>query len=157
MLEPKKDVSIALRELLDTGQVRTQEDIAQALENLGYQVSQSKISRLLHKIAAIKVVDSKGRASYRLSHEYRLAHELTQNSIQSAINQMVLGISASDVLIVVHTNPGAASLVARILDQEKQTLGILGCIAGDDTIFVAPKHTAELHHILTDIKTLLMV
>ena len=40
-------------------------------------------------------------------------------------------------MIVIHTSPGSASLVARHLDINRPG-GILGTIAGDDTIFVAP-------------------
>jgi transcriptional regulator of arginine metabolism len=42
---------------------------------------------------------------------------------------------------VIHTTPGAAQLIARMLDSLGKAEGILGTIAGDDTIFITP--TAE--------------
>ena len=155
MPKNNQDISITLRELLETGLAGTQDEIRIALEKKGVTVSQSKISRLLHKISAIKITDAKGRAIYRLSHDYGLTHEFLSSNSQSSINQLVIGITASDTLIVIHTNPGAAPLVARMIDQEKQALDILGCIAGDDTIFVAPKSSQAIQIILQKIKTLL--
>jgi transcriptional regulator of arginine metabolism len=154
---PKKsqDVAIILRELLEQGFAGTQDEIRLALEKDGITVSQSKISRLLHKISAVKVTDANGRAIYRLSHDYGLTHEFINTNSQSSIGQLVTGVTASDTLLVIHTNPGAASLVGRIIDQEKQTLEILGCIAGDDTIFVAPKSSPAIQTILSNIKRLL--
>jgi transcriptional regulator of arginine metabolism len=52
--------------------------------------------------------------------------------------------------IVIHTTPGSASLVARHLDRARPA-GILGTIAGDDTLLVIPrsvKSTKKLKTIL---------
>lgn len=155
MTKQSQDISIALRELLEQGLAGTQDEIRLALEQNGIMVSQSKISRLLHKISAVKITDAKGRAIYRLSHDANLTHELLSTNSQSSIGQLVTGITANEMLIVIHTNPGAASLVARILDQEKQTLDSLGCIAGDDTIFVAPKSSQAITTTLAAMKQLL--
>lgn len=155
MTQTSPDISITLRELLEQGLAGTQDEIRIALENKGLIVSQSKISRLLHKISAVKVTDATGRAIYRLSHNAGLTHELLSSTSQSSIGQLVMGVTANETLIVIHTNPGAASLVARIIDQEKQTLNILGCIAGDDTIFVAPQSSILIKTIVFNIKQLL--
>ncbi len=39
---------------------------------------------------------------------------------------------------MIHTSPGAAQLIARLLDSLGKAEGILGTIAGDDTIFTTP-------------------
>ena len=46
------------------------------------------------------------------------------------------------MLIVIKTSPGAAQLIARLLDSIGKSEGILGTIAGDDTIFY---HTNAWH------------
>ena len=155
MSQNSHDILIALRALLETGLAGTQDEIRLALEKQGYTLSQSKISRLLTKIAAIKIADAKGRAIYRLPSDHGLAREYLQSNTQTSITQLVIGVTASDTLIVVHTNPGAASLIARIIDQEKQTLDVLGCIAGDDTIFVAPQSSDVIQSVLQKIQKLL--
>ena len=46
-------------------------------------------------------------------------------------------IDDNGTLVVIHTAPGAAQVVASALDRAKPA-EILGTIAGDDAIFVAP-------------------
>ncbi len=128
-----------LREILLSGKARTQAEIRQALEKLNIPTSQSKISRLLHSIGAVKVVDSQGKTQYRLPHETGLIHELSAPLEKAQLSQWILDVTANEALIVIHTTPGAAGMIARILDQQRMHLNILGTIAGDDTIFIAPQ------------------
>lgn len=138
-----------LREILVEGKARTQSEIQQELERQGVASSQPKISRLLHQIGAVKLIDSHGKTQYRLPHEVGLIHELTSPQEKTLIRQWVLDVIANDTLIIIHTSPGAAGMVARIIDQHRNDLGILGTIAGDDTIFVAPKNNNRLVEIST--------
>lgn len=149
-----KNISFALRQLLLDGQTGTQEAICKALEKKGFSVNQSKVSRLLNKIGAIKVSDPQGNNIYRLPHEHGLAHELVHPSTKASTQSWVLDVVSNGVLIVIHTMPGAAGLVARDLDLHRQELKILGSIAGDDTIFVAPKDVKQIKQSVEKIKTL---
>lgn len=141
-----------LREILLEGMARTQLEIQQELERRGISSSQSKISRLLHQIGAVKLVDNHGRTQYRLPHEAGLIHELSSPQEKSLIRQWVLNVTANETLIIIHTTPGAAGMVARIIDQHRSNLDILGTIAGDDTIFVAPKYNHKINE-TTDLIT----
>ena len=132
-----------LREILMEGKARTQAEIQEELEKRAILVSQSKISRLLHQAGAVKLIDNEGKTHYRLPHETGLIHELTSIQEKTFIRQWVLDITANETLIIIHTTPGAAAMVARILDQNRLPLNILGTIAGDDTIFIAPKSNAQ--------------
>ena len=121
----------ALRKLLSQGQLTTQEELKGELSRLRFEVTQSTISRDLRKVGAVKAVDPQGRTVYRLPEEALTS--VTSGSLRELISE----IQTNQSMIVIHTQPGSASLVARLLDQ-KRPAGILGTIAGDDTIFVAP-------------------
>lgn len=136
-----------LREILLTGQASTQSEIQQIFKQQGLNISQSKISRLLHQIGAVKVVDNTGKTQYKLPHEAGLIHELTSPQEKSFIQQWIIHLDMNETLVIIHTTPGAAGVVARIIDQHRVELGILGCIAGDDTIFIAPKENLQIPHI----------
>ena len=131
-----------LREILMEGQARTQAEIQEALEKRGSSVSQSKVSRLLHQVGAVKLIDKEGKTHYRMPHETGLIHELSSTHEKTIFRQWVLDVDANETLIIIHTTPGAAAMVARILDQHRVHLGLLGTIAGDDTIFIATKSHA---------------
>jgi len=120
----------ALRKLLKEGSESTQDELRERLEKLEFQVTQSTISRDLRKLGAIKVLDPEGRTIYKLPEE-----DFAPVVVQ-ALGPMVRDISHNSSMLVIHTTVGSASLVARHLDHTRPA-GILGTIAGDDTIFVA--------------------
>ena len=122
----------ALRKILESGKSSTQEELRDMLEAKGHDVNQSTISRDLRKIGAIKGTDNKSRTVYRLSE---MSSE--SNFVGQSIGDLILNITHNDSMIVIQTSPGSASLVARHLDINRPA-DILGTIAGDDTIFVAP-------------------
>ncbi len=144
-----KNLELALKDLLLSGQAGTQEEICSTLNAQGFNVNQSKVSRLLRKIAAIKVKNPQGHVVYTL------AKEPPPPSAHSPLSHLVLNIRANDTLIIITTSPGAAPLIARMLDFHQQDSHILGTIAGDDTIFVAPEKTDEIREIMEELKRLL--
>ena len=142
------DIIVAIQELLRNKSAGTQEDIRVALERKGLIANQVKISRVLHKIGAIKMTED-----HRVV--YRLPTELVSISPKDTLKQLILNISHNESLIVVNTAPGAAQLVARLLDLE-QVKGILGTIAGDDTIFIAPQQNGMISAVYQDLYKFLL-
>jgi len=144
-----------LRKILIEGNARTQSEIQQALKKQGVTSSQPKISRLLHQIGAVKIVDNHGKTQYRLPHETGLLHELTSPQEKALFRQWILDVTANETFIIIHTTPAAAMLVARAIDQNREALDVLGTIAGDDTLFIAPKHIKEISQTVNKITKLL--
>ena len=139
----------ALRELLMGREASSQENICSELEKDGYQINQSKVSRLLRKIGAVKVVNAKGQTVYSLPREP------APPTLNTSLRDLIVDVVANEALVVIFTSPGSASMVARILDYMQLTSEILGTIAGDDTIFVAPKSIKEINKLYKEIHSLL--
>jgi transcriptional regulator of arginine metabolism len=139
----------ALRTLLLSRKAGTQEEICSALEAQGYEINQSKASRLLRKIGATKVINEKGTITYSLPKEP------APPSMSTTIRDLIIDIVANEALVVIFTSPGCASMVARVLDYHQTKSEILGSIAGDDTIFVTPKSIKHTQQLLKEIKSLL--
>ena len=139
----------ALSEILRRGNASTQQEICQELAAKGFAINQSKISRLLHKSGAIKVKNSHGQTGYRLPKE--LAPPLTQ----APLTHLILKIAANENLVIIQTSPGSASLIARMLDYQNSESEILATLAGDDTIFVAPKSVKRINATFDEVKQLL--
>lgn len=128
----------ALKLILLSGKVSTQDDIKLALEHEGYEVNQSKISRLLRKLGAVKT------SNERKQFVYSLQREPAPPTSKNILSQLIISITVNEALIVIHTNPGSASLIGRLLDHNRQELNILGTVAGDDTVFIAPKSIKQI-------------
>ena len=139
-----------LRKLLAARKASSQEAISLALGKLGYKVNQTKVSRLLSKIGAVKVKNAQGHIVYSLPREP------APPSMNSEIRDLITDISSNETLVIIQTSPGAASMVARVIDYIQISTEVLGTIAGDDTIFVAPKSIKETPKLLTEIKKLLL-
>jgi transcriptional regulator of arginine metabolism len=122
-----------LRRLLTQGKMTTQEDLVGELLRQKFHVTQSTVSRDLRRLGAVKVSDPSGRIVYRLPDDLMISAPVPTSNLRNLIQE----IEHNGALIVIRTTPGSASLVARHLDNTKPN-GILGTIAGDDTIFVAP-------------------
>ncbi len=134
--------------LLQQKTVSTQKDIQIVLKKQGLEVNQVKISRILHKLGAIKVNEDG-------QDVYRLPLEQMQVSPKDTLKQLVLNITHNEMLIVINTVPGSANLVARMLDL-KRDVEILGTVAGDDTIFVAPSKMKYIGKVYQHILQLLL-
>lgn len=134
MIQDAKKRLEALRELLTSAELSTQEELRTKLEKQDFDVTQSTISRDLRKLGAIRTVDTQGNTVYRLPDE------VEPPVAPTSLNDLITEITTNGSLIVIHTPVGCAPLVARHLDNVGSDK-ILGTIAGDDTVFVAPAKT----------------
>lgn len=141
MKQSNRDLLSELRDLLTKSVVHSQEEIREVLQAQGWDINQSKISRVLHKLGAVKTKNERGEIVYTLPKESLPVSP--QN-----FSNLIVDIVNNEVLIVIITSPGSASLIARTLDHHHQQLNILGTIAGDDTIVVIPKSIKKLSHSL---------
>lgn len=121
-----------IREIINQQRITTQEELCEALKERGHNITQATVSRDIKELSLLKVPDDKG-------YRYALSDEHTrQNSTEQAkkiFQESVIGIRASENLIVVHTTIGAASSVGLTIDTLQHS-SILGNVAGDDTVIV---------------------
>lgn len=128
----------------------SQSQLADALSEYGFDnMSQAKISRLLSKLGAVKMRNASSQVVYILPDE--LAIPKTKQAIQS----VVVSVKHNNMQIIVKTGIGGAPLISRMLDSMGEPAGILGTVAGDDTIFIAPANINNIEQITEDIKQIL--
>lgn len=126
-------LSEAFKSLLKEEKFGSQGEIVAALQEMGFDnINQSKVSRMLSKFGAVRTRNTK------MEMVYQLPTELSVPTTSSPLKNLVVDIDYNEALIVVKTSPGAAQLIARLLDSIGKSEGILGTIAGDDTIFITP-------------------
>lgn len=142
------ELTTMIHKLLQQGSVKTQDEICQQLQRQGMDVNQVRISRILHKLGAIKMLEHGEMV-------YRLPPEIINISSKNSLSQFVLEINHNEQMIVINAAPGSAQLIARLLDHNKD-MGFLGTVAGDDTIFVVPKSIKNLSALTKKISQLLL-
>ena len=143
------ELMVFFKALLKKERLSSQGEIVDALQNAGFHnINQSKVSRMLSKSGAVRTRNAKREMVYCLPAE--LGIPMTT----SPLKNLVLDIDRNDSLIVIRTSPGAAQLIARLLDSIGKTEGILGTIAGDDTIFISPTNSKKIDVTLNVVKNL---
>ena len=139
----------AFKDLLKQEQFGSQGEIVDALKAQGFDnISQSKVSRMLSKFGAVRTRNA------RQDMVYCLPAELGVPTAKSPLKQLVLDIEHNEMMIIIRTSPGAAQLIARLLDSLSKSDGVLGTIAGDDTIFIAPTSVSEISQTIEKLEVL---
>lgn len=126
----KHERQTLLKKLIQQGLISSQQDAVAALEADGYSATQATVSRDLHEIGAVRV-RTNGDMRYVLSDD----GPRSERSLGRVFKEFVLRTATSGTMIVIHTPPGYASVVAAALD-DSELAEILGVVAGDDTLFV---------------------
>lgn len=119
----------AIKELVKRIAVSDQKQLVQLLkEHYGIEANQTVVSRDLRKLGIVKKM-VKGSLSY----------EIQEVDISAEILKLALvDITHNESMIVITTYPGLAPFVGDCIDQHED-LEILGCLAGENVVFVTPK------------------
>ncbi|MGI9667458.1 MAG: arginine repressor [Acidimicrobiia bacterium] len=125
-----------LRSMIETTEVHSQADIRAALSTEGFDVTQATVSRDLDAIGATRV-RANGTVVYRIASE---ATQAERSALYDAMDEFVISAAVSLNLIVLTVPPGAAQFVASRIDAADLD-GVIGSIAGDDTILVIADET----------------
>ena len=137
----------ALLNIINTRVVRTQEELIELLLAQGFAATQATVSRDLRELNIRKV---------RVEDTYRYAvvaadEAEKKDTISDMFLNSIKSVTHAENLIVVKTAPGMAMAVGAGIDA-KNIDGVLGCIAGDDTVFLAIAQSAYAERIMGEIK-----
>ena len=119
----------AILNLLEEGRVGSQDSLQQKLKRKGFDVGQATLSRDIHELKLVK-----GPEGYRRIDASSGAEGVLP-SVMHLARQFVVEIRQAQNLLVVKTTVGSAQPVAAALDASRWP-GIVGTIAGDDTVLV---------------------
>ncbi len=137
-------------ELIRNNSIETQSDLLEMLRKEGYNVTQATVSRDIKEMRLIKVLDSSG--SYKYAYDTISNNEEMSNAY--LFSTAVTSIEYAHTLVVIKTGVGMAQAVCAALDTIHRP-GVMGSIAGDDTIFVATRTDSASVSLVADLKKLM--
>lgn len=131
-------------ELISKYNIETQEELAELLEQAGYNVTQATISRDIRELKLTKIAVDNGRQKY-----------IVLKNQESGLNEKYVrvlrdGFVSMDIaqnIIVIKSISGMAMAVAAALDALHFD-GIVGCIAGDDTVMCVIRSNEEAEKVM---------
>lgn len=138
-------------ELIEMYDIETQEELAGKLSEAGFQSTQGTISRDIRELKLTKVTGANGRQKYapiirqdiKISDKYR-----------RVLNEGIVHFESAENILVIKTVPGMAMACGAAIDSI-DIRGIVGCIAGDDTIMCVIKETSMVKDVIKEIRALI--
>src|SRR5690349_20348647 len=133
-------------QLIENGNVASQEDRRRGLVRHGQKVTQATLSRDIHELGIVKTANGYARADVNAEAALLAAERL--------VREFVLSVREAQNQLVIKTSVGSAQPVAAALDAEGWE-EMLGTIAGDDTILIICETNRDAERVVGRIREML--
>ena len=138
-MKQKIDRISAIREIIQSRDISSQQELLEILLEEGYKLTQASLSRDLKQMQIVKMSLRDGGYLYVMPDvAASMKSNLTNHFVSPHNIKGVVSVECSTVLVVVRTKPGYASSIASDVDQSLLP-EVMGTVAGDDTILVIPR------------------
>ena len=135
-MKVKNDRLEALRMIISSQELGSQDELLDALKKEGFQLTQATLSRDLKQLKVAKAASMRGNYVYVLPNDTMYKRVTLPHTAREMMQVPgFLSINFSGNMGVIKTRPGYASSIAYNIDNS-EIPEILGTIAGDDTIFI---------------------
>lgn len=125
-------------EILGKSRVSSQVQLSELLLEDGIDITQATLSRDLDELGAKKIRPDNGRAFYAvgpMETDLSTSPHGPREKLRRMLDEMLVSVDHSGSIAMLRTPPGAAQYLASFIDRVGLN-EVVGCIAGDDTIFV---------------------
>ncbi len=123
----------AIKEIISSKKISSQEDLLNELKKRGYDVTQSTISRDFNELRLAKTRNYLEEEYYSIESITHEGKVIDPVKFKTKLKESVLLVKRAENIIVLRTFPGEAQGTAAIIDG-MNFVEILGTVAGDDTI-----------------------
>lgn len=138
-------------EIISNKDIETQEELAEELKKIGIEVTQATVSRDIKELKLIKVLSSSGNYKYAAIAP---TENVLSDKLVSIFSHTVLTIDYVGNIIVIKTISGSGSAAAETIDSLNWD-GIVGTLAGDNTIFVLARNNEKAEELVGRFKKLI--
>ena len=137
-------------ELVATHDIETQEELATLLKESGVKVTQATISRDIRELNLTKITGENGRQKYIVLGRGDSENDRAGRYARM-LKEAVVSADTAKNSMVIKTTPGMASVVGAAIDALGLT-SLVGCLAGDDTVFCAFKEDEDAVRALEELR-----
>lgn len=132
LAKPQRQHRVA--RIIEQRAVTSQAQVVELLAAEGVVATQATVSRDLEELGAVKVRSADGESYYAIPEQPkdRVAPE---DHLRRVMGEWVVEVAHSANIVVLRTPPGSAHVVGSAIDRAGLP-GVLGTVAGDDTLFV---------------------
>ena len=138
-------------EIIRTNDIETQEELTKKLSEAGFSSTQGTISRDIRELKLTKVTGANGKQKYAPIQTEDIH---VSSKYKRVLSEGILHMDNAENILVIKTVPGMAMACAAAIDSISLH-GVLGCIAGDDTIMCVVKETPMVEEVMKEIDTIM--
>ena len=153
MIKVKESRQAEILRIISSQNVETQEQLLTCLKASGIKATQATISRDIKDLHLIK--EPVGDGSYRYAAGSADSHPRNHGGrLRSIFKEGVTSLDMAQNIIVVKTMPGLGSAAGAALDRIEHA-GVVGSIAGDDTVLLIMRSNQVAEEFLEEIQSML--
>ena len=147
----KRERQEKIREIIENYKIDTQDELIKKLKENGFSATQATMSRDIKDLKLTKISDGINGYYYVFPNTMSVSDI---NKLNASLTNLITSVTSAMNIIVIRTHSGMAQAVATGIDNIKSD-EILGCVAGDDTIFVVTTSTEIAQSIGARIKVMM--
>ena len=140
-----------IKEIIESQEIETQEELAAALRARNIDVTQATVSRDIKELRLVKELSPSGRYRYAQPAQDEAASH--NEKLRKIFKEGVVSCDTAMNLIVLKTLPGLASAASSAMDG-MELPSLVGTVAGDDTVFLAMRDVKSAEQFCEEIRKL---
>ena len=121
-------------EIVSNETIGTQKELAERLQQEGFETTQATISRDIKELLLVKVNIGGDRYKYVIAQET----PVTDAKLRMVLREFIISYDFSENLLILNKAPGNANTVASAIDRARWPQ-VIGTLAGDDTVMLVIK------------------
>lgn len=134
-------------EIVSNETIGTQKELAERLQQEGFETTQATISRDIKELLLVKVNIGGDRYKYVIAQET----PVTDAKLRMVLREFILSYDYSENLLILNTAPGNANTVASAIDSARWPQ-VIGTLAGDDTVMLVIKPKEAVQEVVEKIE-----
>ena len=134
-------------EIVSNETIGTQKELAERLQQEGFDTTQATISRDIKELLLVKVNIGGDRYKYVIAQET----PVTDAKLRMVLREFILSYDYSENLLILNTAPGNANTVASAIDRARWPQ-VIGTLAGDDTVMLVIKPKEAVQEVVEKIE-----
>ncbi|MEE0434129.1 MAG: arginine repressor [Peptococcaceae bacterium] len=134
-------------EIVANETIGTQKELAERLQQEGFETTQATISRDIKELLLVKVNIGGDRYKYVIAQET----PVTDAKLRMVLREFILSYDYSENLLILNTAPGNANTVASAIDHAGWHQ-VIGTLAGDDTVMLVIKPKEAVQEVIEKIE-----
>ncbi len=140
----------AILEIIAERDIETQHQLLQALTERGFRTTQATLSRDIRDMRLVKELGPKGNYRYTAA---KARSDGFEDRLRTILKESVISYDTAQNIVVIKTLPGLGQGACSAIDA-MEIEGLVGSLAGDDTLFLAMRDNASAETFYHEIESL---